>query len=80
MPPRGRFPWVARSLRCCMPMVPLPISRMSPIGQRFSRWSPGTPGRVLEGITVRQAAGLMTGRAGISPSSSLGHQSPGSIQ
>ena len=39
-------------------------------------------GRVLEGITVRQAAGLMTrGKAtGISPSSSAGHQSFGSIQ
>jgi hypothetical protein len=39
-------------------------------------------GRVLEGITVRQAAGLMTGgrSIGISPSSSAGHQSFGSIQ
>ena len=39
-------------------------------------------GRVLEGITVRQAAGLMTGgkTTGISPSSSAGHQSFGSIQ
>ena len=38
-------------------------------------------GRVLEGITVRQAAGLMTGRStGISSSSSAGHQSSGSIQ
>ena len=38
-------------------------------------------GRVLEGITVRQAAGLMTGRSmGMSSSSSTVHQSSGSIQ
>ena len=38
-------------------------------------------GRVLEGITVRQAAGLMTGRpTGMSPSSSMRRQSSGSIQ
>jgi hypothetical protein len=38
-------------------------------------------GRALEGITVRQAAGLMTGRSmGMSSSSSTGHQSSGSIQ
>jgi hypothetical protein len=36
-------------------------------------------GRVLEGLTVRQAAGLMTGQAGIRSSSS-GHQSSGSLQ
>jgi hypothetical protein len=36
-------------------------------------------GRVLEGITVRQAAGLMTGRSGFSPSSSVRHQSSRSI-
>ena len=38
-------------------------------------------GRVLEGITVRQAAGLMRGRPiGMSQSSSAVHQSSGSIQ
>jgi hypothetical protein len=37
-------------------------------------------GRVLEGITVRQAAGLMTRKPGVSPSSSVGHRSSGSIQ
>ncbi len=37
-------------------------------------------GRVLEGITVRQAAGLMTGRSMGMSSSSTGHQSSGSIQ
>jgi hypothetical protein len=38
-------------------------------------------GRVLEGITVRQAAGLMTGRpTGTLPPSSVSHQSSGSIQ
>jgi hypothetical protein len=37
-------------------------------------------GRVLEGITVRQAAGLMTGKAAGLSSSSVGHQSSGSIQ
>ena len=37
-------------------------------------------GRVLEGITVRQAAGLMTGRPGVSSSSSVRRQSSGSIQ
>jgi hypothetical protein len=37
-------------------------------------------GRVLEGITVRQAAGLMTGKAAGMSSSSVGHQSSGSIQ
>ncbi len=37
-------------------------------------------GRVLEGITVRQAAGLMTGRAAGLASSSIGRQSSGSIQ
>jgi hypothetical protein len=37
-------------------------------------------GRVLEGITVRQAAGLMTGKAAGMSSSSIGHQSSGSIQ
>jgi hypothetical protein len=36
-------------------------------------------GRVLEGITVRQAAGLMTG-PGRSRSASMSHQSSGSIQ
>jgi hypothetical protein len=37
-------------------------------------------GRVLEGITVRQAAGLMTGKATVLASSSVGRQSSGSIQ
>jgi hypothetical protein len=38
-------------------------------------------GRVMEGITVRQAAGLMTGRSiGIASSASTGHQSSGSMQ
>lgn len=38
-------------------------------------------GRVLEGITVRQAAGLMTGRPmGVSSSTSVGRQSSRSIQ
>jgi hypothetical protein len=38
-------------------------------------------GRVLEGITVRQAAGLMTGRpVGMSRSSPVSHQSSGSFQ
>jgi hypothetical protein len=37
-------------------------------------------GRVLEGITVRQAAGLMTRQPDVSPSSSVGHRSSGSIQ
>jgi hypothetical protein len=37
-------------------------------------------GRVLEGITVRQAAGLMTGRSTGARSSSVGHQSSGSLQ
>lgn len=37
-------------------------------------------GRVLEGITVRQAAGLMTGKATVFASSSVGRQSSGSIQ
>jgi hypothetical protein len=37
-------------------------------------------GRVLEGITVRQAAGLMTGRATGLASSPVSRQSPGSIQ
>ena len=37
-------------------------------------------GRVLEGITVRQAAGLMTGKAAGLSSPSIGHQSSGSIQ
>jgi hypothetical protein len=37
-------------------------------------------GRVLEGITVRQAAGLITGKATDVSSSAVGQQSPGSIQ
>ena len=37
-------------------------------------------GRVLEGITVRQAAGLMTVRASGMPVSAVGRQSSGSIQ
>jgi hypothetical protein len=37
-------------------------------------------GRVLEGLTVRQAAGLMAGKAAGMSSSSDGHQSSGSIQ
>ena len=37
-------------------------------------------GRVLEGITVRQAAGLITGKATVFASSSVGRQSSGSIQ
>ncbi len=37
-------------------------------------------GRVLEGITVRQAAGLMTGKAAGMSSSPVDHQSSGSIQ
>jgi hypothetical protein len=37
-------------------------------------------GRVLEGITVRQAAGLMTGKTAGMSSSPVGHQSSGSMQ
>ena len=37
-------------------------------------------GRVLEGITVRQAAGLTTGKATVFASSSVSRQSSGSIQ
>ena len=37
-------------------------------------------GRVLEGITVRQAAGLMTGKASGMSASPVGRQSSGSIQ
>jgi predicted nucleic acid-binding Zn-ribbon protein len=37
-------------------------------------------GRVLEGITVRQAAGLMTGKTTASTSSAVGRRSSGSMQ
>ena len=67
-----------------MPMVPLPISQDEPYWPAFLDVLARHAGRVLEGITVRQAAGLMTGTAtslaSRSRATSISRQSSGSIQ